>query len=602
MADYGFVISVTDLASIKMKEIEAAMASMGVKAKVETERVESSFARMGEGMAGTFKNLKSLLLTGLGITALFDGWEFIENSKLAFEGLEKQVARLDTVLKSTGFKAGFSSQDIQNQAKEVSKGIVNSRQEILQAQGTLLSFSNIRGDIFKKAFGSVADYATFFGTDLASGARILGRALQDPLQGMNQLRRAGIVLTAQQKEQIKNYEQSGQLVKAQSVLLDELNKKFGGQAQAYAFTDAGKIQVARKQWEELEFKLGEIISRVEVSLIPSFTKIVAVVRGAFNSDTIQFFIAHLKDIVEWALRLIPIWLAYKAVMIANATITGLFAVENGVLTASMGGLTVMTDGASVAFEGFGAALATTGIGALIIGVGLLVEQFISMNNEINDTVNKLSNIKEITDAFKQSQESAEKVNVAYSNLKNLNAAQKSALSTDIATQIKDIQNKIATSVSPQIPITSKASGQAETANKSLGWFESIAQPALLATKMELSKESSGFKDALKDNRVALSGYTKTLADLRAKQTTLAKLGVKPLAYSSAGSGVNADAIHTSQLSGAQGGLGQAKQIHIYFNGPFQQNNGVHDLKQQATVALEELTRMVNNFSDSENSQ
>ncbi len=144
MADYGFTISVTDLASLKMKEIEASMASMGLKAKVETKEVAENFSLMGERMTETFKSLKSLLLTGLGITALFEGWEFIENSKEAFEGLEKQVARLDTVLKSTGFKAGFSSEDIQNQAKEVSKGIVNSRQEILQAQGTRARFRPLR--------------------------------------------------------------------------------------------------------------------------------------------------------------------------------------------------------------------------------------------------------------------------------------------------------------------------------------------------------------------------------------------------------------------------------------------------------------------------
>lgn len=598
--DYGFTVSCQDLASLKMKEIEASLASMGVKAKVETKEVVESFNIMGERMTETFKNLKSLLLTGLGITALFEGWEFIENSKEAFEGLEKQVARLDTVLKSTKFAAGFSSDDIQNQAKEVSKGIVNSRQEILQAQATLLANTNVRGDTFKRAFESIADYSTFFGTDLASGARILGRALQDPLQGMNQLKRASIVLTPIQKEQIKNYEQQGQLVKAQAILLDEIDKRFGGQAKAYALTDAGKIQVARKQWEELEFKLGEIISRVEVSLIPAFSSAIKVIKDTFNSSTIQFFIQHIKDLVELALKLIPIWVIYRAVMLSGTIITAGMVLAQKLLALSVGNTTIAVDGAIVSLEGFKTALVSTGIGALIVGVGLLVEKFISMNSEISETVDKLSNIKEITDQFKQSQESAEKVNVAYSNLKNLNAAQKSALATDIANQIKDIQDKIATSVAPQLPITEKKSNQFEKGAKGFEW--SLLDPASIAAKYGLTQESNGLKEALKGTKDALGGYTKTLADLQAKQAQLKKAGISPLAYSNPGAGTRADAINTSNLSGASGGLGSAKIIKIYFQGPFQQNVGVKESKAESEKAIEKLTEMISGFSQSVNSQ
>lgn len=601
MSEYGFTISVNNLASLKMKEIEESLAQMGVKAKVETKEVAEDFEFMGERMGETFKNLKGLLLTGLGITALFEGWEFIEKSKEAFEGLEKAVTRVDTVLASTKFAAGFSSQQIQNQAKELSKVIVNKRDEILDAQGMLLSFHDIKGPKFTETMKSVADFATFYKEDMTQAAMQVGKAINDPLKGMTRLQRMGVEFSAEQKEQIKNYIKQGELAKAQEIILKELRTEFGGQAQAFALTDAGKIQVAAKQWEELQFAIGEIVSRVEVSLIPSFTKVVNAIKEAFNSGVIQFFIEHIKDLVAIALKLIPIWLTYRAVMAANAAITAIFSVENGVLTASMGSLTFMTDGASVAFEGFGAAIASTGIGAMIVGIGILVEKFISMNSEISDTVSKLSNIKEITDQFKQSAESAEKINTTFSNLKNLSSSQKSALAGDIANQIKDIQDKIATSVSPQIPKTQKALQNAtEIAGKSKYNFLS---PFDIGNSMTYAfgKEASGLKDALKDNKSALAGYNKTLSDLLAKQAILNKAGVKTLGYTGAGAGLKGDANNISNLSGANGGLGQAKIIQIHIN-TLQQNNGVHESKDKADETVRMITEMVNGFSDSQNAQ
>lgn len=599
MPNYGFSVSVKDLASIKMKEIEEAMAKMGVKAKFETHEVAKDFEFMGERMAETFKNLKSLLLTGLGITALFEGWEFIENSKEAFERLEKQVARLDTVLKSTNFKAGFSSEDIQNQAKEVSKGIVNSRQEILQAQGTLLSFTNVRGDIFKKALGSVADYATFFGTDLASGARILGRALQDPLQGMNQLRRAGIVLTAQQKEQIKNYEQQGHLVKAQSVLLEELNKKFGGQAQAYAFTDAGKIQVARKQWEELEFKLGEIISRVEVSLIPAFTKIVNVIKGAFNSSAIQFFIEHIKDLVSLALKLLPIWAAYKALMIANAAITSVFAVENGVLTVSMGGLTFTTGGATTAFEGFGAAINAIAFGGLLLGIGLVIEKLTSMNSELSEAIDKKYRLDASNETYKSAKEQYQSIKERMAIFKELDPNEKSQLKSDVRKYIDEFQ--------PQTKILAHRGG-ALMKDAAQPYGKDTGIKAFLGSNLLKSMTDSTYRTGLETNKKLdeqlknFQELNKNLSGAKDAWKVLAGNKIKSVGYSSPGSGVKQDAINTSNLSGASGGLGQARIIHVDFHGPFQQNIGVKESKAEAEKAIEKLTEMISGFSQSVNSQ
>lgn len=619
MPEYGFSVNISDLASAKMKEIEASMASMGVKAKVETKEVESSFVKMGERLEGVFGHLKSLFLTGLGITALFEGWEFIEKSKDAFEGLEKQVARLDTVLKSTNFKAGFSSLGIQEQAKEISKTIVNSRQEILQAQGTLLSYTNLRGNVFKKALVASADYSTFFGTDLASGARIFGRALQDPLQGMNQLRRAGIVLSAQQKESIKNYEQSGHLVKAQAVLLDEINKKFGGQAQAFALTDAGKIQVARKQWEEMEFKIGEIVSRIEVSLIPLFTEMVTDIKNAFNSETIQFFINHIKDLIALILRAIPTWVIYKGLMLLNAGATELMALRTRILGTAIAETAAEQEIANAKTASAGSIFSKANIwlAAFAITLGIIVKELNDYNDKIDEAADKMTHLSEIRDRYKPLKDANDEMitKFNYAQTHKLGASVEGAFLSDALKQKKDSEDAMNNDILPKIDGAKSSINNLKTDMAKIGapkWVSGFTDQG--APTMILVKDK--YTDRRIDDARQLAAANKNITEEKSLFGSMENIiknagmvsryylrkGIKPTKYEDPNAGAKLDAMNTSLLSGASGGLGQAKIINFYFHAPLQQNIGVKESKEQSEKAIEKITEMLGGFSDSQNSQ
>lgn len=605
MPDYGFTVKATNLVSANLAEAENSISKFTTHAEVATKEVGEHFELMGERMTETFKNLKSLLLTGLGITALFEGWEFIENSKEAFEGLEKQVARLDTVLKSTKFAAGFSSSDIQAQAREISKTIVNSRQEILQAQGTLLSNTNIRGDTFKKALQASADYSTFFGTDMATGAKLLGRALQDPLQGMNSLRRLNIIFSDEQKKQIKNYESQGQLVKAQAVLLEEINKKFSGQAQAFALTDAGKIQVARKQWEELEFKLGEIISRVEVSLIPSFTKIVNVIKTAFNSSIIQYFIEHIKDLVGLIIKIIPIWVLYRVALAAtNLVMASYIAFQEGLTGATVASTTATVE-ATAAVEGLNSAFVSTAVGAFAIGIGYLIGKIISFNEEFSKSIEKITKFQATQEKLSPIFKSASDTWASYNNdagygkdlkgevlanaISNKGEAEK-ALKLNVNPNINETTKEIAR-LSADIRIATEKSGQIYDGIHD--WTQRVIDDGF--KRNELLKQLSGLKDMPKYLQGIINQSSSIITDYK-------KQGIIPIGYTAPGAGHKADSFNTSNLSGASGGLGQAREVKIYFQGPFQQNVGVKESKEQAEKAIEKLTEMISGFSQSVNSQ
>lgn len=601
MSDYGFSVKVENLASAPMKEIEGGMASMAEHSKIATKEVSEHFELMGERMQETFKNLKSLLLTGLGITALFEGWEFIEKSKEAFEGLEKAVARVDTVLKSTNFAAGFTSTDIQDQAKELSSSIVQKRDEILDAQGMLLSFHDIKGPKFTETMKSVADFATFYKEDMTQAALQVGKAINDPLKGMTRLQRMGVAFSAEQKEQIKNYVKQGELAKAQEVILRELRTEFGGQAQAFALTDAGKIQVASKQWEELQFQIGEIISRVEISLIPAFTSVVTNIKNAFNSNVIQFFIEHIKDLVTWALRLLPIWVGYRAVMASVEIGTKLFAGAQALLAEATGAATVATEGEIAAMSALEGAIASTGIGALVVGIGLVIENLISMNNELDKSVDKLTNLSKTEQLANSNAEGYRELSNRFTTRGSLGKAAKSELLTDLIHKQEEIKKSLDESLRPSLAGTKRNLDQ-ESAIKFLKQGKGESGVELSARYDEHGAKIDKLNDAYKAQSTQVEFAEHQFKNLGIAVKKLKDEGTTPLKYSDVGGGAKSDAINTSNLSGASGGLGQAREIKIYFQGPFQQNVGVKESKAEAEKAIEKLTEMISGFSDSTNSQ
>jgi hypothetical protein len=131
--------------------------------------------------------------------------------------------------------------------------------------GLLATFDKVQGDAFIRTTKAAQDMATFMGTDLQSAMQTLGRALQDPEAGMMALRRANIILTDAQKEQIKSMSAAGDIAGAQGVILAAVEGKYGGAAQ--------KLASPFKQFENV---LGDIAEAIGRWLTPAMREIVEV--------------------------------------------------------------------------------------------------------------------------------------------------------------------------------------------------------------------------------------------------------------------------------------------------------------------------------------
>lgn len=167
------------------------------------------------------------------------------------------MAQTEAVIKSTGGAAGYTAQQIADMAGQLSAAEGKSLfgdDDIQKGQNLLLTFTNIK-ETMPDATAVMVDMAQAMGTDVSSGAMQLGKALNDPIKGVGALSRVGVTFTEEQKEQIKVLQESGDMAGAQAIILAELQKEFGGSAEAAAKANGGWAQI-NDQWGELWESVG----------------------------------------------------------------------------------------------------------------------------------------------------------------------------------------------------------------------------------------------------------------------------------------------------------------------------------------------------------
>lgn len=194
------------------------------------------------------------------------GIKFFKDSFKQFEQSAKETRKLQAVLKATGNAAGFSAEQLDNFASSLSDKIGQDDQLIKKNLITpLLTFRNISGTVFKQAIGLAADMNTVMG---GQGITQLGKALNDPIQGVKALTRVGVTFTKEQINKIKALQESGKLLQAQNLILKQLKNQFQGAAQASA-TSTQKLTVS---WKNFKQSIGQGVSIIANPILDFFTK------------------------------------------------------------------------------------------------------------------------------------------------------------------------------------------------------------------------------------------------------------------------------------------------------------------------------------------
>jgi len=170
---------------------------------------------------------------------------------------ENASNKMQAVLKATGYAAGLTKTQLDEMADSMAKSTRFDDESIRNASAVLLTFRNVQGEAFTQGISLAADLASVLGTDLNSATLQLGKALNDPVQGISALSRAGVQFSEVQKDQIKGFVETNQLAKAQEIILGELAAQVGGTAAAMNTGLTKATSDAAKAWNEFTESLGK---------------------------------------------------------------------------------------------------------------------------------------------------------------------------------------------------------------------------------------------------------------------------------------------------------------------------------------------------------
>lgn len=226
---------------MRLKEEGAAQVKASVDKLNRSFDEASGKAKVYDMTVGSLKDTLSGLASGLALGAVMT--KIIDETS----GAEFAAAQLNATLKSTKGVAGQSAEALNAHAMALSQMSIFDDDAITGAQSLLLTFTKIHGDTFPKATQAVLNVATAMGTDLKSAAIQVGKALNDPIQGVSALARSGIQFTDAQKEMIAKLVETNRLAQAQAVVLAELETQFGGSAEAARNTFGGAIKALNNE-------------------------------------------------------------------------------------------------------------------------------------------------------------------------------------------------------------------------------------------------------------------------------------------------------------------------------------------------------------------
>ena len=203
-------------------------------------------------------------------------------AKAGVEGVmadDVALANLESTLKSTGHAANITADGFFEYANQLQASTGVSATAITEGAALLGTFKAIRNEtgkgnrVFDRATVAALDLSKKGFGSLESSNKMLGKALNDPIKGITALSRAGVTFTDAQKDQIKTLQESGDMLGAQKLILKEVESQVGGTAAAYGETTAGKIDRAKRAFEELQKSLAQALMPVINFLADAFGRL-----------------------------------------------------------------------------------------------------------------------------------------------------------------------------------------------------------------------------------------------------------------------------------------------------------------------------------------
>ena len=212
--------------------------------------------------------------------------QVISESQELYKTQVESEAKVEQLVKTTQRAAGFSAEQLKEQASGLQSVTTFGDEAILDLQSKLLTFKSIQGDIFQRTQEIALDTATIFG-NTSTAALQLGKVLEDPAGQLSSLRRVGISFNEEQEKVIKNLDESGRKAEAQAKILDILEGQLGGVSEAMARTSTGALQQYENRVGDLQEVMGGWITDIRVQALPTMNSLLDSVFEWIQTPTIE---------------------------------------------------------------------------------------------------------------------------------------------------------------------------------------------------------------------------------------------------------------------------------------------------------------------------
>jgi hypothetical protein len=216
---------------------------------------------------------------------------------------ETVAVRLATLIHAQGEAAGWSAAQLDVMARSMADMGTNSLGQIREAQLTLARFGNVRGFQFSGALEGARQLSALLGTELPAAAQMLGRALESPEHGMTALRRAGVILSENERHMVQWAARSGDVVGAQNVILGKL-AQLGDVSGAVSETTAGHVNRLKLTWESVGVAIGKAVMPFATIIVDFLQPII----GGF-AETMKAFFGGVADSGQGLLASARGWIA-----------------------------------------------------------------------------------------------------------------------------------------------------------------------------------------------------------------------------------------------------------------------------------------------------
>lgn len=262
---------------------------------------------------------------------------FIALSYRALQGAKdanNASGQVQAALTSMGNASGKTLEELKALSLEL-RGMSTFDDDDILAKSTanLLTFGNVSGAVFDRASKAILDVSARLQQDLQPSTMLVGKALNDPIRGLTQLRRVGIQFTDSQVAMVKRLVETNKMVEAQGILLGELERQFGGSAAAQRAADPWAN--LRDIWRDVE----GVLERIAMDVLPPLIAVVERAGNAFLNmsegmqDTIVGFVAvaaatgplllALGAVVGIIGQLAPVWAGFVKLFTDAALAAGI---------------------------------------------------------------------------------------------------------------------------------------------------------------------------------------------------------------------------------------------------------------------------------------